>query len=90
MSSDIAHAWQCPNRPSVAGRDYPGSYDHGYEHKRTVMRQQNDPAHLVMPGAHHVASLLKRWLLGTHQGSVSPNHLDAYLNEFTFRFNRRG
>jgi len=38
---------------------------------------------------HRVASLLKRWLLGTHQGSVSPEHLDAYLNEFTFRFNRR-
>lgn len=64
--------------------------DHGYEHKRTVMRQQNDPAHVVMPGVHRVASLLKRWLLGTHQGSVSPEHLDAYLNEFAFRFNRRG
>ena len=63
--------------------------DHGYEHKRTVMRQQSDPAHVVMPGVHRVASLLKRWLLGTHQGSVSPDHLDAYLNEFTFRFNRR-
>jgi hypothetical protein len=36
------------------------------------------------------ASLLKRWLLGTHQGYVGPEHLDAYLNEFTFRFNRRG
>jgi len=33
--------------------------------------------------------VLKRWLLGTHQGSVGPEHLDAYLNEFTFRFNRR-
>jgi len=64
--------------------------DHGYEHKRTVMRQQSDPAHVVMPGVHRVSSLLKRWLLGTHQGSVSPDHLDAYLNEFTFRFNRRG
>jgi transposase-like protein len=64
--------------------------DHGYEHKRTVMRRQNDPAHVVMPGVHRVASLFKRWLLGTHQGSVSPEHLDAYLNEFTFRFNRRG
>jgi hypothetical protein len=53
------------------------------------MRQQSDPAHVVMPGVHRVASLLKRWLLGTHQGSVSPEHLDAYLNEFTFRFNRR-
>ena len=63
--------------------------DHGYTHERTVMRQQSDPAHVVMPGVHRVASLLKRWLLGTHQGSVSPQHLDAYLNEFTFRFNRR-
>ncbi|HYB31712.1 MAG TPA: IS1595 family transposase [Solirubrobacteraceae bacterium] len=61
----------------------------GYEHERTVMRQRSDPAHVVMPGVHRVASLLKRWLLGTHQGSVSPEHLDAYLNEFTFRFNRR-
>ena len=43
-----------------------------------------------MPGVHRVASLLKRWLLGTHQGSVGPEHLDAYLNEFAFRFNRRG
>jgi hypothetical protein len=42
-----------------------------------------------MPAVHRVASLLKRWLLGTHQGSVSPEHLRAYLNEFTFRFNRR-
>jgi hypothetical protein len=42
-----------------------------------------------MPGVHVVASLLKRWLLGTHQGSVTAQHLDAYLDEFTFRFNRR-
>ena len=54
------------------------------------MRAQHDPAHVVMPDVHRVASLLKRWLLGTHQGSVGPEHLDAYLNEFTFRFNRRG
>jgi hypothetical protein len=37
-----------------------------------------------------VTSLLKRWLLGTHQGAVSRAHLDYYLDEFTFRFNRRG
>ena len=42
-----------------------------------------------MPGVHRVASLLKRWLLGTHQGAVQPNQLDSYLDEFTFRFNRR-
>jgi hypothetical protein len=42
-----------------------------------------------MPEVHRVASLLKRWLLGTHQGGVSHDQLDYYLDEFTFRFNRR-
>jgi hypothetical protein len=42
-----------------------------------------------MPGVHRIASLLKRWILGTHQGSVSAEHLQSYLEEFTFRFNRR-
>lgn len=42
-----------------------------------------------MPGVHRVASLLKRWMLGTHHGSVTPDHLRSYLEEFTFRFNRR-
>ena len=42
-----------------------------------------------MPGVHRIASLLKRWLLGTHQGSVSSKHLDYFLDEYTFRFNRR-
>jgi hypothetical protein len=41
------------------------------------------------PGCIEVVSLLKRWLLGTHQGGVSPQHLDYHLGEFTFRFNRR-
>ena len=42
-----------------------------------------------MPRVHRVASLLKRWLMGTHQGAVAQEHLDYYLDEFTFRFNRR-
>ena len=63
--------------------------EHGYEHDRTVMSAQPDPAHVVMPGVHRIASLLKRRLLGTHQSSASPEHLDAYLNEVTLRFNRR-
>ena len=42
-----------------------------------------------MPRVHRVASLLKGWLLGTHQGAVRPQQLDYYLDEFTFRFNRR-
>lgn len=42
-----------------------------------------------MPRVHRVVSLLKRWILGTHQGAISHEHLDYYLDEFTFRFNRR-
>lgn len=48
-----------------------------------------EPAHVSMAGVHRVASLIKRWILGTHHGSVQPEHLDAYLDEFVFRFNRR-
>lgn len=61
----------------------------GYQHERTIQASSEDPAHVSMPGVHRVASLLKRWLLGTHQGAVTPDHLQAYLEEFTFRFNRR-
>ena len=42
-----------------------------------------------MPGVHRIAALLKRWLLGIHQGAVSGKHLEYYLDEYTFRFNRR-
>lgn len=63
--------------------------EHGYVHKRSVHLGSDDPAHISMPGVHRVASLLKRWLLGTHQGAVQPAQLDYYLDEFTFRFNRR-
>ena len=44
--------------------------DHGYEHERTIMRGKHDPAHVLMPGVDRVASLLKRWLLGTHRGFI--------------------
>lgn len=62
---------------------------HGYRRDRNVMLDSDDPAHVSMPAVHRVAALLKRWLLGTHQGAVKPKHLDYYLDEFTFRFNRR-
>ena len=61
----------------------------GYQHKRVVLSDTGDPAHISMPGVHRVAALLKRWLMSTHQGSVSEKHLDYYLDEYTFRFNRR-
>jgi transposase-like protein len=62
---------------------------HGYTRSITVLSDTQDPAHVSMPAVHRVASLFKRWLLGTHQGSAKPPHLQAYLEEFTFRFNRR-
>ncbi|HNX33545.1 MAG TPA: IS1595 family transposase [Kiritimatiellia bacterium] len=61
----------------------------GYTHKPTAVSSSGDPAHVSMPAVHRVAALLKRWLLGTHQGAVSAKHLDYYLDEYTFRFNRR-
>jgi transposase-like protein len=61
----------------------------GYRRDKNVMLAATDPAHVSMPGVHRVAALLKRWLLGTHQGAVKPKQLDYYLDEFTFRFNRR-
>jgi hypothetical protein len=64
----------------------------GYAHVRRSQRAARasgeDPGKLL-PGVHRVASLAKRWLLGTHQGSVEDAHLQTYLNEFCFRFNRR-
>lgn len=63
--------------------------DLGYDHQRTVMLGSDVPAHVSMAGVHRVAALVKRWILGTHHGSVQPEHLDAYLDEFVFRFNRR-
>jgi len=61
----------------------------GYRHERVALSDTGDPAHVSMPAVHRVAALLKRWLLSTHQGSVSGKHLDYYLDEYTFRFNRR-
>ena len=61
----------------------------GYEHQRTVMLGSEVAAHVSMAGVHRVASLIERWVLGTHHGSVQPEHLDAYLDEFVFRFNGR-
>lgn len=61
----------------------------GYRHIVKNISDTGDPAHVVMPRVHRVASLLDRWWLGIHQGAIRPSHLDYYLDEFTFRFNRR-
>jgi len=60
----------------------------GYVHDRQVQSHQEEGEHLL-PRVHRVIALLKRWLLGTHQGAIGQQHLDTYLDEFTFRFNRR-
>lgn len=70
-------------------RGYSGLTAAGYRHQVTVISGGSDPAHEVLPRVHLVASLLKRWLAGTHQGGIQHQHLDYYLDEFTFRFNRR-
>ena len=65
---------------------YLGLEPHGYRHEVTIRK---GAAVDLLPRVHRVVALLKRWLMGTHQGAVSHAHLDYYLDEFTFRFNRR-
>jgi hypothetical protein len=62
----------------------------GYKHEKSVLQgQDKDAATRLLPRVHRVAALVKRWLLGTHQGAATNEYLDYYLDEFTFRFNRR-
>jgi len=61
----------------------------GFRHQVTNLSASGDPAHVVMPAVHRTASLLKRWILGTFQGGIAREQLPYYLDEFTFRFNRR-
>jgi len=61
----------------------------GFLHDVTVQSTSGSPAHISMPAVHRISSLFKRWILGTHQGSMSAEHARAYLEEYTFRFNRR-
>jgi len=70
-------------------RGYNALQQHGYNHKTVNLSESGDPAHVVMPGVHRISSLLKRWIIGTLQGSISNKHFDYYLDEYTFRFNRR-
>ena len=61
----------------------------GYAHEPVSVIHAHEPAPDLLPGVHRVASLLKRWLAGTMHYGVAWTHLDYYLDEFTFRFNRR-
>lgn len=81
----------CVERGSLIRTDgwsgYSGLSADGYLHK--VVRQDSDVGDNLLPLVNRVVALLKRWIQGTHQGAVHPSHLDYYLDEFTFRFNRR-
>ena len=61
----------------------------GYVHQRQVQSRQPEEADHLLPRAHLIISLLKRWLMGTPQGAITHDYLQDYLDEFTFRFNRR-
>ena len=79
------------NKGSLIQTDGWNGYNHlkslGYIHE--IIRQNSEVGDSLLPNCHLVASLLKRWLAGTHKGAVSHEHLEYYLDEFAFRFNRR-
>ena len=72
-----------------AWQGYSGLDKKEYQREITVLRGRRKEASRLMPRVHRIAGLLKRWLLGTHQGAVAPQQLSYYLDEYTFRFNRR-
>jgi transposase-like protein len=80
-------------RPALVATDgwsgYRGLEAEGYAHQPTALARSWGDAALRLPAIHLVFGLAKRWLLGTHHGAVSAKHLQAYLDEYVFRFNRR-
>ncbi len=66
---------------------YGGLSELGYTHQ--IVRKEAVVGKNLLPEVNRVASLVKRWLLGTYQGGIHRSHLDYYLDEYAFRFNRR-
>ena len=67
----------------------PLSDSENYDHVKKPILGSGKEAHELLPHVHMIDSLLKRWMLGTHQGRISSKHLEYYLDEFAFRFNRK-
>jgi transposase-like protein len=92
QASLTTFAVQNVERSSIIPTDGLSGYDEldqvGFVHERHVIGDPKNAPELL-PGVHRVFALIKRWLLGTHQGAVSDKHLPAYLHEYEFRFNRR-
>jgi len=70
-------------------KGYAGLKQEGFKHRPRLINANGKTVSALLPRVHRVASLLRRWLMGTHQGTLSREQLDTYLEEFTFRFNRR-
>jgi transposase-like protein len=70
-------------------KGYNGLEALGYSHIATLQTHKGHKTGKWLPLVHLIVSNLKSWLAGTHKGAVTHKHLQAYLNEFTFRFNRR-
>lgn len=88
LEAAIEEAVEAGSKVKTDGwRGYNGLKAKGYNH--AVVRKTEDVGDNLLPLCHRVASLIKRWLGGTHQGAVSHEHLEYYLDEYTFRFNRR-
>jgi transposase-like protein len=70
-------------------KGYAGLKQEGFKHRPRLINASGKTASALLPRVHRVASLLRRWVMGIHQGALSREQLDTYLDEFTFRFNRR-
>ena len=68
---------------------YTGLSAKGYTHDKRTIEGSDLQASDLLPNVHLIITLVKRWLRGTHQGAVSPKHLQDYLDDYAFRFNRR-
>ena len=91
MPKTVSVAFDCvellTERSDIGPQLLTGGLEVGYKHE--VIRPTIELGDNLLPLVNRVASLLKRWLLGTHQGAVEATHLDYYLDEYVFRFNRR-
>lgn len=86
----VKHAVEPGSMVITDGRKaYAGLKQEGFKHRPRLINPTGKTASGLLPRVHRVASLLKRWLMGTHQGVLSREQLDSYLGEFTFRYNRR-
>lgn len=70
-------------------KGYAGLKQEGFKHRPRLINASGKTASALLPRVHRVASLLRRWVMGIHQGALSREQLDTYLDEFTVRFNRR-